>query len=113
MSTENLPTNWTKGMPSPNPKGRPKLPKTAKEVRDLAREYTDMAIKTLARVADNPKSPPAARVAAAEGLLSRAWGRPAADIEGAEQLVIKILKFTEQPADDMKVIEHDGNTSTE
>ena len=30
-------TKWTKGMPSPNPKGRPKLPKATAEVRELAR----------------------------------------------------------------------------
>jgi len=31
-----LPTKWAKGMPSPNPKCRPKQPKNATEVRQLA-----------------------------------------------------------------------------
>lgn len=52
----NPPTRWHKGMPSSNPKGRPKMPKTVRDVRDLAREHTPMAIEVLARVANNPKS---------------------------------------------------------
>ena len=101
------PTRWTKGMPSPNPAGRPKMPKTVKEVKELAKEFTPMALKTLAAVCSNPKAPPAARVAAADSLINRAWGRPAAnDFEGAEQLVIRVMKFSEQIGDDnIKVIE--------
>ena len=102
------PTRWTKGMPSPNPKGRPKMPKSVRDVRDLAREHTPMAIEVLARVANNPKSPPAARVTAAEALLARGWGRaPSGELEGAEALVIKVLRFADQPSDNIKVIEHD------
>jgi hypothetical protein len=101
------PTRWTKGMPSPNPAGRPKMPKSVKEVKELAKEFTPMALKTLAAVCSNPKAPPAARVAAADSLINRAWGRPAAnDFEGAEQLVIRVMKFSEQIGDDnIKVIE--------
>ena len=51
------PTRWTKGMPSPNPKGRPKMPKSVRDVRDLAREHTPMAIEVLARVANNKITP--------------------------------------------------------
>ena len=91
-------------MPSPNPKGRPKMPKSVRDVRDLAREHTPMAIEVLARVANNPKSPPAARVTAA-ALLARGWGRaPSGELEGAEALVIKVLRFADQP-DNIKVIE--------
>jgi hypothetical protein len=104
-----LPTKWTKGMPSPNPKGRPKQPKNTAEVRTLAREHTTGAIETLVRVHSNPKAPPAARVAAATAIIDRGWGKPSGDLEGAEALVIKVLKFSELPADDMKVIEHDAD----
>ena len=105
------PTRWTKGMPSPNPAGRPKMPKTVKEVKELAKEFTPMALKTLAAVCSNPKAPPAARVAAADSLINRAWGRPAAsDFEGAEALVIKVLKFADQPDDNIKVIEQNDET---
>jgi hypothetical protein len=63
-------------------------------------------VEVLARVAKNPKSPPAARQAAASSLLDRAWGKPSGDFEGTEQLVIKILKMNElEPDDDIKTIE--------
>ena len=59
----------------------------------------------------NQKTPPQARVAAFKELLDRGYGRaPAADGEGAEQLVIKIQRFAEQVADaaiNMKVIDHE------
>jgi hypothetical protein len=104
------PTRWTKGMLSPNPKGRPKQPKTVKEVRELARQHTVQMVEVLARVANNPKSPPAARQAAASSLLDRAWGKPASfDLEGAEQLVIQVVKFNNPQLDEneIKTIEHD------
>jgi hypothetical protein len=64
-------------------------------------------VEVLARVARNPKSPPAARQAAASSLLDRAWGKPSGDFEGTEQLVIKILKLNELEQDEppMKTIE--------
>jgi hypothetical protein len=60
------------------------------------------------RFAENPKAPPAARVAASEALLSRAWGKPSGDFEGlGEGLTIQIVKFNNpQISDDnMKLIE--------
>jgi hypothetical protein len=105
MTDTNMIGPWQKGGPSPNPKGRPKQPKTVQEVRALARQHTVQMVEVLARVANNPKSPPAARQAAASSLLDRAWGKPASlDLEGAEQLVIRVVKFGEQP-EDMKTIE--------
>src|SRR5262245_45733438 len=103
----NAPAAWEKGGPSPNPKGRPKQPKNAKEVRELARQHTTHMVEVLARVAKNPKAPFAARQAAASSLLDRAWGKPSGDFEGAEALVIKVLKFGEQQLEDdsMKTIE--------
>ena len=103
---------WQKGMASPNPKGRPKMPKTTQEVRDLCREKTPQMVEVLTRVALNPKSPPAARTTAAQYLIDRGWGRtPSGDLEGAEGLIIKVVKFNNQQidGDDMKVIEHDGD----
>ena len=100
---------WQKGMASPNPKGRPKQPKNAKEVRALAREYTVQMVEVLTRVALNPKAPPVARSHAAEAVLSRAWGKPSGDFgEGAEVLIIKVIKFAEQTEPEPLVIEHDS-----
>jgi hypothetical protein len=103
-------TRWTKGMPSPNPAGRPKQPKTVKEVRELARQHTVQMVEVLARVASNPKSPPAARQAAASSLLDRAWGKPSGDLDGAEQLVIKVIRMAEHiDENNPKVIEHNDD----
>jgi hypothetical protein len=117
-SDTNVPAPWQKGGPSPNPKGRPKQPRSVKEVRELARQHTVQMVEVLARVANNPKSPPAARQAAASSLLDRAWGKPSGDFEGGEALVIKVVKFAQEQLDDdnMKLIEgavvRDDDTET-
>jgi hypothetical protein len=63
---------------SGNPGGRPKV---VGEVRDLAREHTEDAINTLARIMEDEKAPAAARVSAAESILSRGWGKAPQIIE--------------------------------
>ena len=64
---------------SGNPGGRPK---EVGEVRDLARQYTPAAIAALEGVMSSPTAPAAARVAAAEALLNRAWGKPTQPLAG-------------------------------
>lgn len=68
---------------SGNPSGRPK---EVGHVRDLARKHTDAAIATLIEIGSDAAAPPAARVAAAQALLDRAWGKPSQAIGGAEDL---------------------------
>lgn len=58
---------------SGNPSGRPKADVA---IRDIARQFTDKAIQTLVEISQNPKSPDAARVQAANALLDRGWGKP-------------------------------------
>jgi hypothetical protein len=58
---------------SGNPSGRPKTDQT---IRELARGYTDEAIKTLVEIASNPKASDSARVQACGALLDRGWGKP-------------------------------------
>jgi hypothetical protein len=58
---------------SGNPGGRPKI---LADVRDLAREQTEVAIEALTEIVKNKKAPPAARVSAANSLLDRGWGKP-------------------------------------
>ena len=59
---------------SGNPGGRPK---NHVHIRELAREATDTAIRTLTDVCENSTND-RARVAAAEALLNRGWGKPGA-----------------------------------
>lgn len=51
------------------------------DLKSLARSYTETAIKTLAHVMMQPKASSAARVAAAQALLDRGWGKPTQTIE--------------------------------
>ena len=58
-----------------------KNPVNAEQLRSLARSYTRTALKVLAGVAMSPKATDSARVSAAEGLLSRGWGKPSQAVE--------------------------------
>jgi hypothetical protein len=58
---------------SGNPGGRPKV---LGDVQELARKRSPDAINTLAAIMDDQKAPPAARVAAANSLLDRGYGKP-------------------------------------
>jgi hypothetical protein len=64
---------------SGNPGGRPKA---LRQVEELARTQTMDALKTLETIHKNPKAPPAARVAAANALLDRGWGKARQALEG-------------------------------
>lgn len=55
-------------------------------VKSLARSHTEGSIKVLAGIMNEKRSPPAARVAAAEALLSRGWGRPTQPIAGDDDM---------------------------
>jgi hypothetical protein len=74
---------------SGNPGGRPKA---LLAVIETARQHTAAAIETLAAICEDAAAPPAARIAAANALLDRGWGKPAqpvdADGEGGTALQI-------------------------
>lgn len=61
------------------------MSKTPTEIKSLARSHTQAAINVLAGVMNQPDAPPAARVSAAEALLSRGWGKPAQAIIGGDE----------------------------
>lgn len=60
------------------------MAKAPTEIRSLARSHTETAIRTLAGIMRQDKAPAAARVAAAQALLDRGWGKPAQPIEGTD-----------------------------
>lgn len=69
---------WKPGQ-SGNPGG---MPKGAFDVKQLAREHAPGAIETLASIMRDSLMPPAARVAAANSLLDRGFGKPVQEITG-------------------------------
>jgi hypothetical protein len=64
---------------SGNPGGRPKV---LGEVQDLARQHTTDAVETLASIMRDKNAVPAARVAAANAILDRGYGKPPQHISG-------------------------------
>jgi hypothetical protein len=69
---------------SGNPGGRPR---EIGHVRDLARQHTEAAIRTLVEIMESGKSD-SARAAAASELLSRGWGRPSLPIRTEQPQII-------------------------
>lgn len=61
-------------------------PKEVGHVKELAKEQTEKAIATLMEIHADKTQPAPARVAAAQALLDRAWGKPSQAIGGAEDL---------------------------
>ena len=57
------------------------MAKAATEIRSLARSHTDSALKTLVGIMNKTDAPEAARVAAANSVLDRGWGKAVQHIE--------------------------------
>lgn len=78
---------------SGNPGGRPA---ELADVKALAREHTEASIKTLVKIRDNARAPAAARVAAANSILDRGWGKPMQALEhSGGPVAIEIVKFSD------------------
>ncbi len=54
------------------------------ELKSLARAHTESAVNVLAGIMNQTEAPPAARVAAANSLLDRGWGKASQPIENGE-----------------------------
>lgn len=52
------------------------MAKATVEIRSLARSHSDTAIRTLAAIMTKEDAPESARVAAANAILDRGWGKP-------------------------------------
>lgn len=72
---------WVKGCPPPNPTGRPKGVGVDRPVRDLARVHTEEAIQVLVNILRDESARKDTRIAAAEALLNRGWGRPSQQVD--------------------------------
>lgn len=83
------------------------------EVRDLAREHTTDAIKTLVRLMKAPKTPPGVKRQCAMDILSQGWGRPdsRSDSGGmtakAQGITVNILKLSTNTVEQIKTGDED------
>lgn len=66
------------------------LNKATRTVKEVAAEYTESAIKTLADIMQDVEQPSAVRISAARELLDRGHGRPSQAIEVDTSTVHKI-----------------------
>lgn len=57
------------------------MAKAPTDIRSLARSYTELAIQTLAAIAQKGQNE-GARVSASQALLDRGWGKPTQPIAG-------------------------------
>lgn len=66
---------------SGNPSGRPKvLLPDGRALSDICKPHTEAAVQTLIDVMGDEEAPHPARVAAANALLDRGWGKPKQDL---------------------------------
>jgi hypothetical protein len=77
------------------------VPKSLTEIRSLARSHTRTALNVLVRVMRNTKAPVPARIAAANAILDRGWGKATQAIEtgddGALELIHRIERVIVHP----------------
>ena len=73
---------------SGNPNGRPKrgmeknpVVRITADVKQLAKEASEEAVKTLVEIMKDKAAPSAARASAANAILDRGWGKPQQTIE--------------------------------
>jgi hypothetical protein len=81
-----------------NPKSQ--MPRAVTEIRSLARSHTRTALNVLVGVMRSNQATPAARVAAANAILDRGWGKAPQAIEnsgGALELVHRIERVIVHP----------------
>ena len=68
------------------------MAKATLEIRSLARIHTKTALRVLAGVMEQETAPPQARVAAAQALLDRGWGKAAQAIELTGEITSKVVR---------------------
>jgi hypothetical protein len=82
---------------------------TPLEIASLARMHTKKAVKTLAAIMNEPHAPYSARVAAAEALLDRGWGKPrrSHEAEITHRYVIEIPALMDNATWEAEALEHE------
>lgn len=72
------------------------MAKAIAEIRSLARAHTEAAINCLAGIMNKESAPESARVAAANSLMDRGWGKAPQVITGDEENPLAIIHKIER-----------------
>ena len=94
---------------SGNTCGRPKV---VGEVKDLARKHTTDAIKVLAGIMNDDRAAVSARIAAAQALLDRAWGRTEQQVSMDPDAPYKLVVEIRDPTNRVTVESEEEATPT-
>ena len=75
------------------------MARSVTEIRSLARSHTKTALNVLVAVMRNTKATPPARIAAANAILDRGWGKAAQAIENGDEGALELIHRIELRAD--------------
>jgi hypothetical protein len=84
-----------------------KMPKTLTEIRSLARSHTRTALNVLVGVMRNTKAAAPARIAAANAILDRGWGKATQAVENGDDGALELIHRIE------RVIVHPENPDSQ
>jgi hypothetical protein len=73
-----------------------KRSRTITEIRSLARSHTRTALNVLVGVMRNTKAPAPARIAAANAILDRGWGKPKQAVETSNDSALELIHRIER-----------------
>ena len=83
------------------------MTKTITEIRSMARSHTRTALNVLVGVMRNTKAPPPARIAAANAILDRGWGKATQPLENGDDGALELIHKIE------RIIVHPENTDSQ
>ncbi len=81
------------------------MPRAVTEIKSLARSHTRTALNVLVGVMRNTEATPPARIAAANAILDRGWGRAPQAIQNGDDGALELIHRIE------RVIVHPENVS--
>jgi hypothetical protein len=80
----------------PCPAMTSQMPRTITEIRSLARSHTRTALNVLVGVMRNTKAAAPARIAAANAILDRGWGKATQAIENGDDGALELIHRIER-----------------
>jgi hypothetical protein len=83
------------------------MPRTVTEIRSLARSYTRTALNVLVGVMRSKDATATAKVAAANAILDRGWGKATQPIENGDDGALELIHRIE------RIIVHPENRDSE